>query len=104
MNRRAVFPGERGELGVVANEGVESAPDIHAILQRAANHRPPIVRQAAALRRNADQQGRRLVCHSLFERGDDRNALTEPEDVGHGTAGLRGIEHRGDLFRRVPDA
>jgi hypothetical protein len=100
----ALRRGRRGELGVVAEEGVQPGVHIQAGVDGLEDLRPPVVRQPAARRRDADQEGVGRFRHGqrLAQRGDRRDVMSG-QPLAHVPAGDGRVENRHGAIRRVAD-
>ena len=72
---------ERRQLGHVADEGVQAAPDLEAVLDRARDEQDPLGGELAARGRDADEQRVRLEREPFVERRDDGDVAAEAEDL-----------------------
>ncbi len=82
------LPRERPQLGVVADERVQPAPDLEPALERGAQPAAPFGREPAAHRRDSDQHRRRSQAEALLEIAHDRERASEPQHLLHGLARL----------------
>ena len=97
---------EGAELWVVADEGVQAAPDFELALDRGAQPPLPLVGKSAAGRRNPDQDGSRAgtLRHGPLEVADDRDLAAKTEHVLNRLACLFAIENRHDALGEVANA
>ena len=96
--------GQRPQLRVIRDEGVQAAPDLQPALDGAAQPAAPFGRQATAHRRDADEHGGRAQPETLLEVPHDRERAAEPQHVLDGFARLRAVEHPDDPLGHVADA
>jgi hypothetical protein len=105
-NAHASRAGERAELRVVTDEGVETAPDLELALDRRPQPSLPLVRQATAGRCDADHdRGRPFALRdAALEIADDGNLAAKSQNVLYGLSCLLAIEHGDDALREVANA
>jgi hypothetical protein len=94
MNSRAVLRRETSEHGIIADEEMESAPDIHFLLQRRGHNGAPGGGELSSLGRNADQQRGGAGRNRLIERRDDGDVAAKPEYRLHILARARRVDNR----------
>src|SRR5205085_7011664 len=90
----AVTARQLDEPRVVAEEDVQAVLDVEAALDAGANQLDPLRREAAALRRDADERRRRAERQRLLDRADDRQAVLA-------LARARGVEDGDDVVAAV---
>src|SRR5256884_895390 len=100
----AALPGERAQLGVVADERVQAAPDLEPMLEGAPQPAAPFARQAASHRRDADEHGGGAQAEAGFEVAHHRNRAAEAQHVLHCFPGVAAVEHAHHPLRHVADA
>ena len=105
-NANSARAGERTQLGIVADEGVQAAPDFQLALDGGAEPCPPFVGEAPPGRRDTDQDGGRpfALRDAALEIADHRNPAAEPEHVLRRLPRLFAIEHRDDALREIANA
>ena len=84
---------ELAQLGIVGEELVQAVLDVEAFAIALFEQLAPGRREAAALRRDADERGRRLEAERLVDRADDRDPVLR-------LARLRRVEDRDDAVAR----
>src|SRR5690348_2158015 len=97
---------DRPQLGIIADERVETAPDFEPAFDRGLEPPTPFVGKLAPRRRDPDEDRRRAATegHALREIAHDRDVPAEPQYVLNGPAGVTPVEHAHDPFREIPDA
>src|SRR6266576_2495367 len=105
-NANAASFGERTQLRIVADEGVQPAPDLELLLDRGAEPTFPFVGQPAARRGDPDQyRGRALpLRETTLEVADDGNLAAESEYLLRRLPRLLAVEHRHDALGEIADA
>ena len=105
-NADATGAGERPELGIVTDEGVQAAPDLELAFDRGPEPRLPLVGQSAAGRGDANQYRCRAfpLRDAALEVTDDGNLAAETQHVLDGLARLLAIEDRHDALGEVANA
>ena len=94
VDRDAMLGGERRQLRDIGDEGVQAAPDLEAVLDRAGEQQDPLGGQLAPGGSDTDQQRVRPESEPFVERRDDGDIATEADDVLGATAGPRGVDDR----------
>src|SRR5207249_4505959 len=92
----AVLAGKLAQLGVVREKLVQAVLDVEPGLDARLQELSPLRREAAALGRDADECGRRLIDQRLLHRGDDRDAVER-------LAGPGRVDHHHRRIGRVAD-
>ena len=92
-----------GEQWIVAEKGVETAPEIAAVIERLGQPRAPLRRHPPALGRDADQDRGRAEGEPLAHGADDRDLAAKAQDVLHGLPGLLSVEHAHRAVWQVAD-
>src|SRR5213082_1429203 len=100
----AALPCERAQLGVVADERVQTAPDLEPMLEAAPQPAAPFGRQAASHRRDADEHGGGAQAQAGFEVAHHRNRAAEAQHVLHCFPGVAAVEYAHHPLRYVADA
>src|SRR2546430_730120 len=77
----APLAGQRAQLGIVPDERVQAAPDLQSTLDGAAQPAAPLLRQPAAHRGDADEDGRGAQVEAALEVAHDRDGAAEPQDL-----------------------
>src|SRR5690348_14609286 len=103
MDRRAGSQGDLRELRIVGDESVEAVPDVEAQLQRAADNVAQIGRQPTGSEGDSDEQAIGPETDAFVDRAYDRDASAVAENVLRRPAGAAGVEHGGDVCRRIAD-
>lgn len=97
----ARFFGGFGEFGVVVEEIVKAADDVHLpTADGVENDGSPGSRNLSAGRGDAEEE--RVGLRSIVELADD-GSLADAEEVAAGFADLRGVEQRDDFFALIAD-
>jgi len=98
--------GERTELRIVADEGVQPAPDLELLLDRGAEPTFPFVGQPAARRGDPDQYSGRAfpLRETTLEVADDGNLAAESEHLLRRLPRLLAVEHGDDALGEIADA
>ena len=98
---------EGGELGILGDELMQAGDDVQACLDGGTDGGPPVGRDAAALRRDADEERRglpgRLVCQSVGQARHDGDVTVGPQPVADVAPGLAAVEHRDHRVPPVAD-
>src|SRR5207247_5241219 len=97
-------PGEPAELGIVGDEGVQSAPDLEATVDGRFQPAAPLRRELAAGGRDADEHGGGTEREPLREIPDDGNGGAEAEHVRDCLTRLEAVQHADDPLGKVADA
>ena len=87
-----------------ADEGVQSAPDREAVLDRAGEKQDPLGGELAPGGRDTDEQGVRAQRQPLVERRHNGNVAAEADDVLRSAAGPCRVDDADHPLGRVADA
>ena len=98
--------GERGELRIIADEGVQATPDLELLVERTAEPGLPFVGKPSAGGRDPDHHRRGSVplCDATLEIADHGNVAAEAENVLRRLSRLRAVQHRHDALGEIANA
>ena len=104
VNQDVVCFREGRQLGDVADERVQPAPDLEPVLDRSGEEREPRFRQLASHRGNPDDECVRIEGQPFFECADYGNIAAKAEHLLCSPARLARVDDADDALRREPNA
>ena len=100
----AARPGEAPQLGVVSEEGMEAAPDLETLRDRALQPAAPLDGQLATRGGDPDQDRRGAAGDAALEFVHHRNRAAEAQHLLRGLARVGAVQDRDDALGEVADA